>query len=72
MNQLRTVTKAEFDAFVLNYPHALAPDICAAYMPPTISLNDTACGKPWPHSIVARAFPDLERHWESVYQILED
>lgn len=52
----KQVSKAELEAFVAGYPHALDVNVTGICEPPMRSWNDFSEGKVWPESMVAREF----------------
>jgi len=51
---MRSVTKEEFDAFLLGYGKRLDRDVYQVSDPPVVTWNDFTLGV-WPESIVASA-----------------
>lgn len=50
---MKNVPKAEFDAFIKNYPRHLEVDVTGICDPPYISYNDFELADRWPSSVVA-------------------
>jgi hypothetical protein len=50
----KTVSKAEFDAFIAAYPRKLVRDVAAMYEPPLLTFNDFTLAPKWPQSVVAK------------------
>ena len=57
----KQVSKAEFDAFIRQYPRKLDKDVCGIFEPPMISWNDFTLAPMWPESVVAYIWP--EGYW---------
>lgn len=47
------VTKAQFDAFLIDYAAGFTVDVCQISEPPTVTYNDFTLGD-WPDSIIAK------------------
>lgn len=50
---MKTVTRAEFEAFIAAYPRPLAKDIAGMFEPPLLTYNDFGERKKWTASVVA-------------------
>jgi hypothetical protein len=53
MQNLKPVSKEEFDAFLASYPRKLVRDVARMFDPELITFNDFSDGKAWPDSVVA-------------------
>jgi hypothetical protein len=69
MDKYKPVSKAEFDAFIANYPRKLDRDVFGAFDPPLVTYNDFTLGD-WPKSSVAKYLLIDERGGDPEYGIV--
>ncbi len=50
----KTVSKSEFNDFLIRYGEKLERDVTGICEPPMLSYNDFSGGKIWPESMVAK------------------
>lgn len=64
-SELRSVSKADFDAFVAGFPRPLTRRVCHDFDPPLVTFNDPMVAPRWPDTIVAAdSDGDPPRHWQ--------
>ena len=72
LNKFKSVTKAELDKFVREYPNRLTRDVCAIREPAGVSFNDFTEGKEWPESIVAKRYMAIQWGGAGDFKVLKE